>query len=662
MLEELTLRKSTLIIVVVCMSLTLACGSKRSRSARQREVDWPNYGNDAGGMRFSPLTQINRNNVGHLKLAWIYHTGDISDGSQGKRKSEFEATPILVGGTLYLSTAFNRVVALDPVTGGERWSYDPTINLTSDYSEGLMNRGVSAWLDPDRKPGDPCQRRIFIGTIDARLIALDAVTGRPCADFGKQGQVDLTKGLRADSQRAGEYEETSPPAIIDNLVVVGSGIADNDRVNMPSGVVRAFDARTGALRWSWEPIPPNHSAVPPRPSDPNAWFTGAANAWAPMAVDPARDLVFVPTGSASPDYWGGFRKGDDKWADSLVALRGKTGEFVWGFQLVHHDLWDYDTAAPPLLATLHRNGKEIPVVVEGNKTGMLYVLNRGTGEPVFPVKERSVPQSHALGEQTSPTQPFPEAPPPLTPQQITAADAWGLTAEEREACRKRMGGLESDGIFTPPSVKGIIAFPGNLGGMNWSGYAFDPQRQILVTFTDSIAMEVHLIPRDRYLPIERAAQLGKFRAEVSPQHGAPYGFSRAPILSPQGLPCNSPPWGSLVAVDLATGKTRWSVPLGTSQDYIPRLSPPIHGMFGLGGPIVTAGGLIFIAGEVGDNYLRAFDIETGKELWKGRLPVSGQATPMTYEINDKQYVVIAAGGHGKLGDKLGDSLVAFALP
>jgi quinoprotein glucose dehydrogenase len=647
-LRDNKMKPRTVVLVCCCSAICLAplflLGSRQERGG---SPEWSFYGGDPGGTHYSALREINRVSVAKLTTAWVYRTGDVSDGTVYPRKSEFESTPIFADGTLYVTTPFNRVVALDPARGKERWSFDPKINLRAKYSEGLMNRGVSTWLDASRKPGTECRRRIFLATIDARLISLDAASGKPCGDFGNAGEIDLKQDI-VNIIRVGEYEETSPPAIIDDLVVVGSSIADNDRVDSPNGVVRAFDARTGKLRWKWEPLAADLAP------------TGGGNAWSMISVDADRDLVFIPTGAPSPDYHGAKRPGENKWANSIVALRGKDGSFVWGFQLVHHDLWDYDTASQPVLATLRRSGSDVLVVIQGNKTGNLFVLNRETGAPVFKIEERPVPQSDALEEKTSPTQPFPVAPPPLARQQLSASDAWGITDGERSACHDRLAGLRSEGIFTPPSVGGTVAMPGNVGGMNWSSGAWDPQRELFVTNVNNLAMEVHLIPRDQYLPQEQAAEAGRFRGDVSPQHGTPYGMSRQAIRSPLGLPCLAPPWGELVAVDLATGTIRWRVPLGASVNMNGR-TIEVAGTPNLGGPMVTAGGLIFIAAAM-DNVLRAFDTDTGKELWKARLPAGGQATPMTYAIDGKQYVVIAAGGHGKLGTSLGDSLVAFALP
>jgi quinoprotein glucose dehydrogenase len=611
------------------------------------------------GPRYSPLKQINRKNVSRLKVAWIFHTGDISKGSAHERRSGFESTPVFANGTLYVTTGFSRVIALDPRTGKQRWAFDPKIDRQLPYGDGLINRGVATWVDPGRAADKPCHRRIFEASVDARLVAVDAATGKPCEDFGKAGFVSLRDVAR---YTPGEYHMTSPPAVIDGLVIVGSAIDDNARVNMPSGVVRAYDARTGKLRWSWDPLPANGS----RPH----WKTGAGNAWAPITVDPKRHLVFVPTGSASPDYYGSLRRGDDKWADSIVALQSQTGKFVWGFQLVHHDLWDYDTAAQPVLSTIHFNGffqsgqirkhlrMDIPVVIAGNKTGYLYVLNRETGNPVFPVKERPVPQSDVPGEVTSPTQPIPATPPPLLPK-VAPNKAWGLTSADLKACQKWIGSLEYRGIFTPPSLQGSLVAPAHLGGLNWSGYALDPQNNLLVANTNNLPAEVKLIPRDSFQKASRTAAHGQYTAQT----GAPYGMFRGFLIGPSGLPCNAPPWGVLTAVDLNHGTIRWQVPLGSMAGFggAPKKDVP-PGSPSLGGPIVTAGGLVFIAGTF-DGVFRAFDMQTGKKLWSAKLPASGNATPMTYSADGKQYVVIAAGGHAQIREtKQSDALVAFALP
>jgi membrane-bound PQQ-dependent dehydrogenase (glucose/quinate/shikimate family) len=637
---------------VGCACLVFAAVMTTGRAVERPIDGWPVYGHDGGGMRYSPLTDITRQNVGRLAVAWTFHTGDISDGGGNRPRSGFETTPIVVDDTLYFTTATNRIIALDPETGRQRWTFDPTIETRGNYGDGLVSRGVATWLDPTVRQGEPCRRRVYEATLDARLIAVDAATGKPCERFGRSGQVSLTDVPR---YRAGVYHMTSPPAVVDDVIVVGSAINDNERVDAPSGAVRAFDARSGALRWTWDPIPPNLD----NGGSSATWRTGAANAWSMLSVDRVRHLVFVPTGSASPDYYGGLRPGDNRWANSVVALHAATGELAWGFQLVHHDLWDYDSASAPLLATLTRDGRPVPVVVQGNKTGFLYVLNRENGVPVFPVVERRAPPSDVPGETAWPTQPVPALLPAVTPQRMAADDAWGPTAEDRAACRRLMTGLRNDGVFTPPSVQGTLVYPGNLGGINWSGYAYDPSHQLLIVNTNNLPAKVQLITRDRPNDPQRTREDG----EYAQQAGSPYLMFRRFLQSPSHLPCTSPPWGTLAAVDLAQGRVRWQVPLGSMRDFggaHPAVPP---GSLTLGGPIVTASGLIFIAGTL-DASLHAVDVETGKELWTGALPASGHATPMTYKLSasGKQYVVIAAGGHAKISEeRLGDTLVAFAL-
>jgi quinoprotein glucose dehydrogenase len=615
---------------------------------------WPEYGGDAGGTRYSALTQITRANVTQLRVAWTYRTGDVPTK---KQLAAFEATPILVDGTLYLSTPFNRIIALDPETGTERWRYDPQIDLSVRYSD-FTSRGVAAWLDPAAASGAPCRRRIFHATNDARLIALDAATGKPCTDFGTDGQVDLSLGV--GKVHAWEYGVSSPPAVVHDLVIVGSKVADNQRLDAPSGVVRAFDARSGRRRWGWDPVPPEV----PGPTAPGSngqpgYRLGTANAWAPFAADAERDLVFVPTGNTSPDYYGGERHGSDYYASSVVALRASTGAVVWHFQTVHHDLWDYDVPAQPALITVQRDGASIPAVAQATKMGHVFILNRETGMPLLPVEERPVPQTTVPGEHTAPTQPFPVAPPPLVPQRLAPDEAWGVTPWDRRWCRKRIEASRNEGIFTPPSLQGTIMFPGNAGGTNWGSVAFDSDRGRLLVNTSNLPFIVGLIPRDRF-DAEKAAHPG---IEFAAQTGTPYGMRRETFLSPLGLPCNPPPWGTLAAIDVSSGAIRWQVPLGTTRDILPVPISLRVGTPNLGGPIVTASGVVFI-GAAMDNSLRAFDVDSGEELWAGRLPAGGQATPMTYRLRDggKQFVVIAAGGHGRGGTTLGDYVVAFALP
>jgi quinoprotein glucose dehydrogenase len=609
--------------------------------------EWSSYGRDPQSTRFSPLTQIKPENVGRLQQVWTFHTGDIANAPDGSARSGFETTPLLVDGKLFITTGFNRVIALDPVTGRQIWAFDPKLNRTRIYGDGFINRGLAFWRDTEL-PRGACVDRLYESTLDARLLALDATTGASCADFGLNGEVDLTD---VTHYRAGWYHMTSPPLVLDGVVVVGSAINDNATVEMPDGVVRGFDARSGKLLWKWEPL------QRPAGLSTGAWHSGAANAWSIFSADPQRHLIYVPTGSPSPDYYGGLRPGDNKWADSVVALRPKTGEVVWGFQLVHHDLWDYDTAATPLVTTLKLNGKSVAALIAGNKSGMLYALDPATGSPVLPIQERPVPQSTEEGEVTSPTQPFPVTLPPLAPQSLAPEQAWGMNEADRKACETALRSLSGLTIFSPPSLKGSLTIPSNYGGMNWSGFAWDAVHQRLIVPVSNLPGFAQLISAADVA----AGQRGRFHGEFGLQSGAPYAIVRDALKSPSGLPCGPPPWGELIAVDLAAGKIAWRRPLGSMSEVFPGIAPN-SGSLILGGPIVTASGLIFIGGTF-DRRFRALSSATGSELWSSELPADANAQPMTYEVHGKQYVVVAAGGHAKITETaLGDALIAFALP
>ncbi len=624
--------------------------------------DWPYYGRDAGGSRFSPLTQITRENVARLGVAWTYHTGEL--GLQPRRGAEpsLEVTPLVVDGAMYVSTPLGRVIALDPMTGRERWRFDARVDPQGGYGD-FTNRGVSTWLDSRAALGSTCRRRIYLGTIDARLIALDATSGLPCTAFGDSGTVDLRQGLRVAPFERPAYEITSPPAIVRDLVITGSAIADNSNLAPASGEVRAFDARTGELRWRWDPIPqdPNDSAHATW-LDGSAARTGAANVWSVIAADSARDLVFVPTSSPAPDYYGGRRLGANRYANSIVALRASSGKVVWHFQTVHHDLWDYDNASPPALVTIARNGASVPVVIQTTKTGQLFVLHRETGVPIFGVEERAVPRSTVPGEEAWATQPFTTVTTPLSPHRYTVNDVWGPAEADRAACRAMLAPLRNEGIFTPPSLEGTLVVPSNIGGAHWGGVAADEGRGIVVVPVNRLAAMVQLIPAEGF-DRARAQRESDQRGEgyqYTRMNGTPFVMRRRLLRGPTGLPCTPPPFGALVAVSLRTGKHLWDVPLGTfpAREGAP-LPPADWGSPNLGGPIITAGGVVFIAATL-DRALRAFDVETGKQLWRASLPAGGKATPMTYQAGGRQFIVIAAGGGGLFG--AGDAIVAFALP
>lgn len=621
--------------------------------------DWAHYGGAPGGGQYSPLTQINPGNVGRLKVAWSFHTGEKGQGLPDPDRMRFEANALVIDGRMYLSTGTDIVFALDAATGAKLWSYDPRIARDKRYSDPA-SRGVSYWRDPHAAAGAPCATRIVFGTLDARLIALDAGSGQPCVGFGRSGSIDLHAGItRADDPDSDwhNYAVTSPPVIAGDVLVTGSSIGDNRAHHEEQGVVRGYDVRTGRELWRWDP-------VPRRPDDPRAagWqaeqaaSVGAANAWPPLSVDLALGLVYVPTGSASPDYYGGQRLGDNRDANSLVALEAKTGRRVWAQQLVHHDLWDYDLASQPALATVQTAQGPRAAVLQATKTGFLFAFDRRTGAPIFPISEVPVPASDVPGERAWPTQPMPEPALRLARHApVTGADAWGATPGGKQACAALIEGLRSEGIFTPPSVRGTIVFPGWAGGVNWGGIAVDPQRQLAIVPVMDLPMQAALIPRAQF---DWKNEKNFPDQDFNEMEGTPYGLRRGALLSPKGTPCLAPPWGRLVAVNLRTRTAEWERPLGTLEDVLPWL-PLEVGMPLLGGAVTTASGLTFIAAAA-DSRLRAFETSTGRQLWSSKLPAGGHATPSVYAVNGQQYLAIAAGGREGFG-KLGDALVVYTL-
>jgi quinoprotein glucose dehydrogenase len=615
--------------------------------------DWASFGRTLAGTRYSPDTQITPENVAGLKVAWTYRTGDDRAARPNTSgKMTFEATPLKVGNTLYLCTPHDLVIAIDADTGKERWRFDPKVG-----DSALLNcRGVSYHQATSPTVAE-CASEILIGTVDDRLIALDASNGQRCAGFGENGEVSLKVGLGPDPQNLTFV--TSPPVIVGNVAAVGALVADNISTDEPSGVVRGFDVATGKLLWAWDSGRPD-DAGPLNPGE--TYKRSSANAWGVFSADPALGLIYVPTGGPTPDYVGTNRSAlDQRYANSVVALDADTGKIRWHFQTSHHDLWDYDVPAQPVLFDFLTNVAKTPAVAVPTKRGEIFILDRRSGQPLVPVAEKPAPRGSIPGEDYAPTQPYSSvslAPPPLRER-----DMWGATPIDQLYCRIRFRSADYAGNFTPPSVHGAISYPGNFGVLNWGSVAIDEGRQLLIANTSILPLYIKLIPRAEADPIlNNGGGKVHFETGLAPQWGTPYAVRILPLISPLGIPCNAPPWGGLVAIDLRTTNVLWRRPFGTTEEQAP-LGMPVPGVFNIGGATVTKSGLVFIAATL-DSWIRAFDIASGKEMWRAKLPAGGQAGAMTYTSasTGKQYVVITAGGHELVGTKTGDYVVAFALP
>ncbi|MEO5597793.1 MAG: membrane-bound PQQ-dependent dehydrogenase, glucose/quinate/shikimate family [Novosphingobium sp.] len=631
-----------------------------SSAPAQEDGEWRAYGNSAEGTRYSRLTQITPQNVGRLGRVWTYRTGVSAEAVM----SPMEATPILVSDTLYMCTQTNVVIALDPETGRERWRFDPKVDRTGATFVATC-RGVAYFKPP--APVIDCPERIVTTTFDARLLAVDARTGRPCRSFGDNGQVNLLKGLGPTEK--GFYYASSPPAIIRGKVVVGGYVRDNDRIDIVSGVIRAFDATTGKFAWAWDMGRPGQTG---EPGPGQAYTRGTPNSWAPMSADEALGLVYAPTGNSTPDHWGAHRSPvSEKFASSLVAIDAETGLPRWHFQTTHHDLWDYDVASQPTLADIPINGKRVPAVIQATKQGQIFVLDRRTGQPLTRVVEKAVPQRPLPGDWNAPTQPFSVGMPSFSGDRIRERDMWGMTPIDQLWCRLRFRKLNYSGLFTPPHPGDTLIAPGMGGGMNWGSVSVDPERGLLTTNLNIIPSVLRLIPRaeaDQAIAEARKHQANqKSETIAEPGTGTPFAVTAEMFLSPLGVPCLRPPFGTINVVDLNTKKLLWSKPLGTAKASGPlgiRSGLPLTlGVPNFGGSVMTRSGLILI-GASQDAMLHAYDSKTGRLLWQDQLPAGGQTTPMTYisSKSGRQFVVIVAGGSLLMQSPLGDYVVAYALP
>jgi len=615
--------------------------------------EWHQYGRTPYGQRYSPLDQINVDNVGGLQEVWRYQTGDVKLPDD-VGETTYQVTPLKIGNALYLCTPHNLAIALDAATGKQIWKYDANSGMNPDRQHQTC-RGVSYYRDQATAAGTPCAERVYLPTADARLIALDAKNGEVCTSFADGGTLHLEKGMKYNP--AGYYYSTSPPAIVGNKIIIGGAVNDNYSTEEQSGVIRAFAVNSGQLIWNWDSGNPGQ--IQPLPEG-QTYTTNSPNSWSVFSVDEELGLVYIPLGNQVPDQLGmGRSENVEKYSSSIVALDINTGADKWVRQTVHHDLWDMDVPAQPVLINITKpDNTVVPALVGPTKQGDIYVLDRRSGEPIIPVTEQPAPGGTIPEDHASPTQPISAL--NFRPRTLEGRDMWGVTMFDQMVCRIRLEQMNYEGQYTPPSLNGTIVYPGNFGTFNWGSVAVDPERMVMFGMPTYLAFTSKLVPRADIPPKgqdEKGSEQGLNRND-----GAPYGVFMGPFLGPLKIPCQAPPWGYVAGADLRTGEIAYKHRNGTVMDMTPLPLPFKVGVPGIGGPMITKGGVAFLGAAV-DDYLRAYNLTNGKQMWEARLPAGGQATPMTYAVEDgRQFVVIVAGGHGSVGTTPGDYVIAYALP
>ncbi len=615
--------------------------------------EWHQYGRTAFGQRYSPLDQIKVENVANLKEVWRYQTGDVKRPDD-VGETTYQVTPLKIGSSLYVCTPHNLAIALDATTGKEKWRFDANSGMNPDRQHQTC-RGVSYYKDQAAAVGSACAERVYLPTSDARLIALDAANGQVCPAFADKGTLHLETGMKYNP--AGYYYSTSPPAIAGNKIIIGGAVNDNYSTQEQSGVIRAYDVNTGELLWNWDSG--NPSQTQPLPAG-QTYTTNSPNSWSVFSVDEDMGLVYIPLGNQVPDQLGMNRSESvEKYSSSIVALDLNTGADKWVRQFVHHDLWDMDVPAQPVLLNITKTDNSVvPALVGPTKQGDIYVLDRRTGEPILPITEEPAPGGAIPEDRTAPTQPTSAL--SFKPEKVKESDMWGVTMFDQMVCRIWYHQYTYEGRYTPPSLNGSIIYPGNFGTFNWGSVAVDPERQVMFGMPTYLAFTSKLVPRAD-IPAKGQDQKGSEQG-LNRNDGAPYGVLMGPFLGPLQIPCQAPPWGYVAGADLRTGKIAYKHRNGTVHDMTPLPLPFKVGVPGIGGPMITKGGIAFLGAAV-DNYLRAYDLTNGEQLWEARLPAGGQSTPMTYAVDDgRQFVVMVAGGHGSVGTTPGDYVIAYALP